>query len=134
MTRFLLVLLASCAITGLALADDVPSARFSPARDVTAAKVAHATSSDPIRIGTFPNPANQDQNLALFCAGANRTLACDARRPDGTVVGTSEKFERASADVVVFLERTGGNAAWRTVKVVVPGAILSFGGQDMGDF
>jgi len=118
----------------IAHAEDVPTARFTAARDVTATKVARATASDPLKIGSFPNPANADQSFGLFCAGANRTLACEARKGDGTVIARSLRFETSQGDVVVHMERTGGSAAWKNVKVNVPGSILSFGGQDMGDF
>jgi len=136
MKRIALVFLALTLTAGLALAEEAPTTgRLTTVKDMTAAKVTAAPATAPIKVGGFHLPSNADVTYGLFCAGSNATLSCEARKADGTVIAKSAKFEATAGNVVILLERTGAlTVAWKTVKLVVPGTILTFGGQDMGDY
>lgn len=135
MKKAALVFLALTLAAGLALAEDLQTAKFTAVKEMTAAKVTAAPATAPIKVGAFHLPSNPDLKYGLFCAGANATLSCEARKADGTVIARSSKLELAAGDVAILLERAGaGLASWKTVKLLVPGAILRFGGQDMGDY
>jgi len=135
MKRAALGFLALTLMAGLALAEDLPTAKFTAVKDMTAVKVAGAAAATPVKVGAFHVPPNTDLSFGLYCAGSNAALSCEARKADGTVIAKASKFEVAGGNVAVFLERAGaGLASWKSVKLVVPGTILTFGGQDMGDY
>jgi hypothetical protein len=135
MRRFGMIVLGLVLMAGLALAEEVATANFTLAKDVTAAKVASATAAKLLKIGEISLPPKTEVTYGVFCSGANKTLTCEARKGDGAVVAKSAKFEVAAGNVVVFLERTNPTfMAVKTVKLVVAGTVLRFGGQDMGDF
>lgn len=135
MKRIAFAVLSLTLAAGLALADDLPATKFTQVKEMTAAKVAAAPATAPVKVGAFHLISAPDAVLGLFCAGRNATLACEARKADGAVVAKAAKFEAAGGNVAVLLERTGaGLVAWKSVKLVVPGAALGFGGQDMGNY
>jgi len=125
------VFLCALIVAGVALAGG-NAAKLIPKPGVAAADVAKAKSK--IEVGTFEvtGPAGT-VTLSLACSGQNQTLACDALQ-GGSTVGSSTSFQAMKGKVNVSMVGATVGAPFKNVTVEVPGTVIQFGGQDMGEF
>jgi hypothetical protein len=124
----IIVFLCTLLVAGVALAGS-PVLKLTPKEGVTAATVSKA--GKHIKVGEYQNG---DDPLLVFCSGANQSLACEVQQPDGTVVAKSKTFKNVDGNLVMSLECAGGATKFGDMKVEIPGTLLRFGGQGMGEF